>query len=137
MQYRNSYLVSVETVRVKADCSHLTGALELVLAERGFRTLRSFDLPLNTTTNGPEKCNSCAERCSNGCACRYTVLLVLPRPGISSAEAIAVQGKGENSIVTLLPYNPESEFTAQFALLLMDALRISQDYVPGDGTSGA
>lgn len=115
----------METVRVKADCSHLTDALELVLAERGFGTLRSFELPLNATTHGPEKCNACSERCSNGCTCRYNVLLILPRPGISSAEAIAIQGKGDNSIVTLLPYNPEGEFTTQFILLLIETLRVS------------
>jgi len=127
----------VENVRVKADCRHLTGALELVLAERGFRTLRSFDLPLNTTTHGPEKCDACAERCSNGCICRYTVLLVLPRPGISSAEAISVQGKGEDATVTLLPYNPEGEFTAQFPLILLEALRVAQNIEPDFGTSVA
>jgi hypothetical protein len=122
----------VETVRVKADCSHLTGALELVLAERGYSTLRSFDLPLNAAKPGLDICSSCAERCSDGCICRYTVLLVLPRPGISNAEVISIQGKGANATVTLLPYHPEDEFIAQFGLLLMEAMHVSQNSVPGD-----
>lgn len=127
----------METVRVKANCSHLTGALELVLAERGYRTQRSFDLPLNATMHGLEKCGTCAERCLNGCTCRYTVLLVFPRVGISSAEAISVQGKGEDATVTLLPYNSEDEFTAQFPLILIEALHVSNNFVPGYGTSVA
>ena len=125
----------METVHVKADCSHLMHALELVLAGRGYRTLRSFDLPLNAATDASQKCRSCPERCSDDCTCRYSVLLILPPPGGNSAETIAIQGKGESSIVTLLPYNPDSEFTAQFALLLMEALRVPKVSAHGDGTS--
>ena len=110
-------------------------ALELVLARHGYRTLRSFDLPLNAATDESVKCNSCLERCSDSCTCRYAVLLILPPPGGNSAETIAIQGKGESSIVTLLPYNSDSEFTAQFALLLMEALHVSQDVVHSDRKS--
>src|SRR6266498_3242095 len=103
---RISYLVPVETVRVQADSSHLMRALELVLAQRGYHTLRSFDLPLNATSDESIKCNSCPERCLESCTCRYAVLLILPPPGGNCAETIAIQGKGENSVVTLLPNNP-------------------------------
>ena len=132
----NAYPLLVETVNVKADCQRLTVALESVLIQGGYRTLRSFDLPLNAETREPGKCSSCAELCPDGCACRYTVLLVLPRPGASNVEAIAVQGKGESSVVTLLPYSPESDFSARFALLLMEALRVSQVQAPGSGAKG-
>lgn len=135
-QLRDAYPLLVETVNVKADGQRLTVALESVLIQRGYRTLRSFDLPLNAETREPGKCSSCAEPCPDGCACRYTVLLVLPRPGASNVEAIAVQGRGESSVVTLLPFSPESDFCAQFVLLLMEALLVSQVKAPGSGAAG-
>jgi hypothetical protein len=129
------YVFRVEIVRVKADCSQLTGALESILAQRGYRTLRSFDLPLNSATDAVGECGACAERRSGACACRYAVLLVFPYARVSSAEAITIQGRGERSTVTLLTYNEDSELTSQFPLLLIEALQVFPGAEAQDGKS--
>ena len=123
----------METVRVEADSSQLIGALERVLPQHGYRTLRSFDLPLSTSTQTAGLCNACPVRCPEGCACRYTVLLVLPRAGAGQVETIAVLGKGGSSTLILLARDGDSELAAQFARLLTEALRISTGAERSDG----
>ena len=114
----------------------LVGALERILPQHGYRTLRSFDLPLSTSADTTGACGACAERSPEGCACRYTVLLVLPRAGAGMAETIAVQGKGASSTLTLLASDRDSELAAQFAPLLTEALRISTDAERSGGVVG-
>lgn len=126
----------METVRVEVDSSQLTSALERILPQHGYRTMRSFDLLLNASTSATGVCNACPERCPDECACMYTVLLILPRAGASRAETIAVQGKGRSSTVTLLTHDGDSELAAQFALLLMEALHNSKDAEQSDGAVG-
>jgi hypothetical protein len=119
----------VETVRVEAESSQLVGALERVLPRHGYRTQRSFDMSMSTSTKTAGRCvyHECPDRCPEGCACRYTVLLVqsLVRTGMGQTETIAVYGKGGSSTLTLLACDTNSELAAQFAPLLTEALRIS------------
>ena len=130
------YPVLVEIVRVEADCVQLVGALERILLQHGYRTLRSFDLPLSTSANTAGACGACAERTPEGCICQYTVLIVLPRAGAGMAETIAVQGKGASSTLTLLTHDGDSELAAQFAQLLTEALHNSKDAERSDGAVG-
>lgn len=113
----------MESVRVEVDCSRLTGALESVLTKHGYRTLRSFDLPLGTTTNSMAECCACGELCPGDCNCRYAVLLAFPPQYTGKMVSISIQSKGDSSIVTLMALNSEGELVTQFAQLLIEALQ--------------
>jgi hypothetical protein len=114
------YPVLVEVVRIEVDCSQLIGALERTLPQHGYRTLRSFDLPLVATADLAHGGCKCGEQCN----CRYAVLLVSTnRPQTAPLETISIQGRGKSTVVTLLSPDAESILASQFALLLVEALR--------------
>ncbi len=128
----------METVRVKADSSRLISALERTLPRHGYRTLRSFDLPLvaaDLTAADPAQ-GTC--ECGEPCDCRYAVLLVYAdRPGRTPPETLSIQGQGGSSFVTLLSPDGESALAARLALLLVEALQGADGTGPSDKTPAA
>lgn len=123
----------VETVCIEADCAQLVGALERVLPQRGYRTLRSFDLSLATAASHAPNCSTCAEYGKGQCNCRYAVLLVFAnQSGMSTPGVISVQGTGGSSVVSLLSVDDDSDFAAQFTALLIEALGVAKATPPGN-----
>ncbi len=120
------YCAGMETVRVNVGCERFAGALEAALAQSGFLTRRSFDLSLAApgTSCGPP--GASLECRPNTCACRYAVIIVQLRPKQTGTATIAILGRGESSVVTLMTWGGDSEFAALFTPLVIQALRLSK-----------
>jgi hypothetical protein len=128
------YPVSVETVRIDANSSQLVVALEHVLPERGYRTLRSFDLPLVTAADASTNCHHCVEYGTGQCDCRYAVLLVFANQVEARAPGvIAVQGIGGSSVVSLSSFDENSDFVEQFTPLLIEVAAIASSSLSING----
>jgi hypothetical protein len=115
--------VRVETVCVQAEGVYLTIALETVLAQRGYRTLRTFDQVINSVVNEKRDCCMCGVSDPGACRCRYTVLFAYSSQETDDAEILAIQGRNNHSVVTLLSHD-DSKLAVQFASLLIEVCKV-------------
>ncbi len=96
--------------------------------QRGYRTLRSFDLPLAAPESSAQRNCTCGQRHQETCNCRYAVLLVFaPGSELTSATTVSIQGQANSTIVTLMSEPGDSELSAQFTPLLVEAVQHASD----------
>ena len=101
--------------------SKFVNALERVLPQYGYRSMRSFDLHLDgdAASQIPLVGRPCR------CGCGYTVLLVYansPRTGLEGT--ISVRGIAERSIVSLMVLDRDGELEARFPTILVEAVQM-------------
>ena len=114
-------MVETETTELNMASSICVNALERLLPQHGYRTVRSFDLHLDQDT--PTHISQVGQPCQ--CGCDYTVLLVFantPQAGLEGT--ISVRGIAARTIVSLIAPKVDGEFVARFATILVEAIQM-------------
>ncbi|MCL4507310.1 MAG: hypothetical protein M1434_00755 [Chloroflexi bacterium] len=114
----------METTELNVESSVFVSALEQVLPRHGYRTMRSFDLRLDS--DAASQIPQVEQTCQ--CGCGYTVLLVFPNaPNAGMEGTISVRGIAERSLVSLLAPDNDGELAAQFPTILVEAVGMKSD----------